>query len=226
MKRFVILFLLNVAIWKLVAQNNDFNSRDSLIVQSFEAKLTSTIIYPEEKFDQMCWPNNWYISSILLYNNELVTNKYLIYNGFENLFILLEPSKTLFSRLESDLVNEVNIKVKNSDSLLFRKMKSKQVLNGDSVDIFFNVLVEGKISLYVYRKIIWDNFTNGYVHDFQFYLKKQDEKLYHFTLKKSSFLAQFPDNKKVLKQIIKKNKLRIKNELDLAKAVRLLNSEM
>ena len=71
-----------------------------------------------------------------------------------------------------------------------------------------------------------DNNENKYIPKFQFYLKKQDGQYYRFKLNKSSFLAQFPDNKKALKQIIKKNKLKVKNETDLVKAIKLLNLEI
>jgi len=224
-KIIVILFLILVS-WSISAQDKTPGFEDTLIAQSFEAKLTGIVIIPEEKLNEKCVTKDWCLSDITLYNDEIIRNKNLMYNGFDDSFIWLEPTDNLYTRLERDLIKEVKMKINsNNEYMVFRPMRVKQLMLSNSKNIFLNVLVDGKISLYVYRKIDCYNKVD-YAPHFKYFLKKQDGKFEVFRPNKISLVSQFPEKKKELRKIIKKNKLSIKKEADLKRAIELLNLEI
>jgi hypothetical protein len=226
MQKIIIVLSLIIISWSISAQDNTFSIEDSLIVQSFEAKLMGIVINPDVELNKKSTTKDWCLSEITLYNDEIVCNKYLKYNGFDDSFIWLEPTTFMYTRLERDLIKVVKMKL-NSDNeyLVFRSMQVKQLIPANSRNVFLNILVDGKISLYVYRKIEYYN-NADYKPNFKFIIKKEDGQFMIVRPIKASLLEQFPEKKKELRKIIKKNKLSIRKEADLKRAIELLNLEI
>ncbi len=223
MKSLFTLFLFCLIVYKLSAQDSPIEFNDKIITGSFEPKLTGIFINPDTRLSEKCITKEWLLSEILLYNNEIVKNKYLKYNGFDDSFIMWESSSFRAIRLERELIKEVKMKNEFDNSyMIFRPIKIKLINSGNEYT-FLNVLIEGKISIYVYKHIAYYKVDDGPQPNFQFILKKQDGSYSIFKPNKAGFLSQFPEKKKELKKIITRNRLKIKKEKDLIKAVELFN---
>jgi hypothetical protein len=226
MKSFITLLILSLIICKLSAQYNTYEFIDTGIVHSFEPKLTGIVIYPDARFIEKCVNKDWLVSEILLYDNEIAKDKYLKYNGFDDSFVMWEASNSKVTRLEREFIKEVKMKNDfDNNYMIFRPFKMKLINSGHETT-FLNVLVEGKISIYVYRHIAYFKIEDSPQPHYQFIIKKEDGSVSIFKPNKISLLAQFPDKKKELKKIISKNRLNIRKESDLAKAIEIFNSTL
>jgi hypothetical protein len=226
MQKLIFFSFLMIISWSISAQDNTFKLDDLIVEQSFEAKLTGIVINPDVLVNEKFITKNWCPSEITLYNDEIIYNKKLLYSGFDDAFIWLEPTANMYTQLERDLIKEVRMKLNsNNEYLVFRSFRVKQLMQSNSKNVFLNVLVDGKISLYIYRKIQFYNNTD-YEPNYKYFLKKQDGQFDIFRPNKVGLLAQFPEKKKELRKIIKKNRLSIKKEADLKKAIELLNLEI
>jgi hypothetical protein len=162
---------------------------------------------------------------VTLYNGEIIHNLNLKYNGYVDAFIWLEPKTYANVRLERELIKEVKLNLSERDFLLFRLMEIDLLATINSKYNFINVLDEGKISLYVFRQFILYN-LDQYSPNFKYLLKKEDGKITSFIPANRNLFNELPGHKKQLKTIIKKNRLNVKNESDLVKTIKILNTQI
>lgn len=224
MKQIYTLLAFNFLMLNLFGQTTAFDGNDSTISKSFDPKLTAYYIQPKPHTHDQCYTTKWCSSRLVLYNNEVVNGVYLQYNGFNDSFIGLSQSELLQIRYNREMIKEVSISIPDSkDSLLFKPMKVKQVLSTDSIEVFINVLHEGKLSFYSYRKYEEQNDSPDILPAYEFFLKKQGGQLQRIKLSRHSFLSQFPDQKRKIRKLIRENGLNLRDEKGMTRLVQLYN---
>ncbi len=167
----------------------------------------------------------WREGEVLLVSGEIAKNKYLRYNALLDEIMWMRISDYKVVMLYKDLVQGFTIYSEQGKN---EKVYKKTIVPDFNYlgSIFLEVLVEGKCSLYCYRRIEMIPTIYELYPDFQYYLK-MDEDYIHISLRRSSVLKAFSDEEKTkIKSIIRSNRLKIKkNETDLIRLIVLLNQQ-
>lgn len=233
-KILLILFVQILCFDSLFSQNVNECVCDSTSMQTFESKLKGYVFRSSEHVSGSQYYYDWGLGDVQFINGEIVHNQELRYNGYFNELMWMTPK--LFKTIVLNKSEILDVHFKYPDRLL-RKMK----ISGypDSVDVFMEVLCEGKLSLYVYRKIVEANSTlvendgSSYSiptlkNDPIFFLKTpESEKLLPFNrITKRSFIRLFTINRIKVKHIVRESQMSIDGENDLIRMVQYLNEKL
>ncbi|MFA6401407.1 MAG: hypothetical protein WCX31_07240 [Salinivirgaceae bacterium] len=166
--------------------------------------------------------NNWTKGTIYFTNGYKAPDCMIRYNGWKDELIWLR---------ETDYKTGTVIKGKVA-SFTFDNTMQREALRFihyidtggfQKTDIYLEVIAEGKTSVYCYRKATLLKGENKFVTKYQYYLK-QNRELHKFTPGKRNLLAFFPKEKhKAIKDILRVNHLKLKNDEQLAEAIKLIN---
>ncbi len=174
---------------------------------------------------------------IKLSNGEWVYNKPLNYSGLFDKLIMLDTVTLKQIKLDKKFIREFrfNDPQKNM-SWYFKKIKIKTDILMDSSEVFTQVLLEDKTSLFVYRKIEFSGYENensrGGVIAVDIYspvpiyiLRLSDGRIETYNkIKRAAITKSFPGREKDIKEIFRKNHIwKIKDEAALIDAISLLN---
>lgn len=114
------------------------------------------------------------------------------------------------------------------------EMNFAKIRDPQGNDIFFEVLVKGKASLYkrttksISAPGVDDGYATGrrysiFLQSTKIFIQKETEELVELKSKKD-LLAQFPDKEESISKFIKDSKLSVKDEADLAKVIEYINT--
>ncbi|UCH14904.1 MAG: hypothetical protein JSV22_02800, partial [Bacteroidales bacterium] len=107
----------------------------------------------------------------------------------------------------------------------FKKVRIKNWYELDSTDVYFQILAEGPVSLYAFRRtILISNKNEAYEKD-EYYLCKENE-YFKIEPRRINLVKKLPEYKSQLRQILRKNRLRVRFESQLIKAIVLLNKSL
>jgi hypothetical protein len=167
----------------------------------------------------------WANGDIIMNDGQIISNKYIRYNRYFDELLWLRKSDYKTALLNKETIDEFIIyNEDNSPYAHFRKARIKKWYQFDSTDVFLQVLTEGNISLYALRTVtVIRNKIEIYDKDIYYLLMNND---YHrIDASRLGLMRALPQNKTELKQIIRRNKLKVKSESHLIKAIELLNKE-
>ncbi|HEU5292123.1 MAG TPA: hypothetical protein VFU05_15840 [Cyclobacteriaceae bacterium] len=177
--------------------------------------------------------------------------------GFPTLLKSYYPGQVLLSTGVSVNQDSINLDVYHND-LLVKKGKdvimvvTKAMVNGFTMkhpdqemnftklrdpmgnDLFFEVLVKGKLSLYkrtsktISGPGVDDGYGTGrqysiYVQSTKIFIQKEKEEMVELKNKKV-ILSQFPDKEELINTFMKENKLGVKDDDELKKVVEYINT--
>jgi hypothetical protein len=237
MKQFiVILFLLVYA--SLNAQpvsgnkENEGLKTDSL----FQTNLTGEVYieYRGYKGDQYYF-SDWVKSDILLSSGEMLTDRKLKYNGLLDEVIWLNTAIPGLYKLDKASISDIWFKPALESPIHFKRININESSNPQRAAIFAQVVEEGKISLYIQRKIsileVQTITRNGKLYPYkiigpapEYYIKISSNKYFLMTsLNRNSLLKVFPDQKKEILKLQRQNHINLKTESGLCEMIRLLN---
>ena len=238
MKQFLFILILLVSS-TLNAQTNsmneiiDSNKTDTV----FHANLTGEafIEYRGFKGDQYYF-NDWVKSDILLSTGEKLYDIKLKYNGLLDEVIWLNTVIPGLFKIDKASINDFWLKPAFDNTIHFKRIKVNESPNSHHADIFAHVAVEGKISLYIHRKInileVQSITLDGKLYPYKiigptpnYYIKMSSNKYFLMTsLNRNSLLKLFPEQKKLIAKILNTHHLNLKIESDLIKLIGLLNN--
>jgi hypothetical protein len=224
MKNILTIILFLSVLPKLNAQS-PCECADSLQYQFSEEKLTGRIITWRDIYPDQFYTKQWCSGSLKLYNDAYVSNKTLKYNGFtDSFFWMLKPEMQQII-LDKNFIQEIRLVEPNRmDTMIFRKIGTASKLFPDTIEHFMQVLTEGKISLLVYRKIAYTTNSQSYFPCYDYYLV-YNGKWTKIIIFRKSLLEIYPDKKKELRKLLRKNRLNLRIENDLTRAVNLMNQQ-
>lgn len=171
--------------------------------------------------------------AMLFYKEEKQRQVYYRYNAFnEEIEIKETPLDEIIEGLHKN--KEISIEVEGGKFLSFKTFIDKDdvTLNGYLTQIhkgeIFDLFVRSKVK-FTEAQPAQNSFvkatSNRFTHFTEYYLQKKGvNKIEEIELKKRKFLKMVdPEIKKALGDFLKENKLNIKNESDLVKAIQFLN---
>lgn len=217
------IFLLVITASSMLSQNKcaclTENPSEEMLEDKILAQNYSYKILPDIQFF-----NDWTSGDVLLTSGDIIHSQMLRYNGYMDALFWVRKRDYLFAIVERNIVASfVLYDIDHKPFASFKKLKMKG-LNGssDSADVYLQVLAEGKLSLYVRRKITVFKTDNNYFKDYMFYLMK-DGITYPLNLRRHSLLRLMGTEKSVMRGIIRENKLHLSEENQMIKAIELYN---
>ncbi|MBN1186158.1 MAG: hypothetical protein JXB49_28015 [Bacteroidales bacterium] len=190
----------------------------------FEEKLTAKIFVYSYSGNTIQYFNEWLKGDIYLKDGNVVKNKNLRYRGFGDQLIWARNSDFQTGIIDRDNIN--GFVLYNKDNSVFATFKNLNIKNeNDKNDNFqyLQVLAEGDLSFYVFRRISMQNSTEKMFVDYIYYMYVND-KFIPVKLRRTILCRLLPQDKALIKSIIRKNRLNTRNETDMIKAVNQYNS--
>ncbi len=167
----------------------------------------------------------WANGDVIMNDGQIIRNKYIRYNRYYDELIWLRKSDYKTALMEKETIDEFIIYAEdNTPYAHFIKTRIKKWYQFDSTDVFLQVLTEGYISLYAFRTVTVIR-NKIEIYDKDIYYLLMNNEYYRIDASRLGLMRALPQNKTELKQIIRKNKLKVKSEPHLIKAIELLNKE-
>ena len=204
----------------------------------FSPKLTGeTFIEKKGYKGEQFFNKDWQESDILLSTGEEIHGEKLKYNGLLDELIWVNTSNYQQFKVDKSFISDFWLKNGTGTSNHFKRINVNEQKDENSSDIFAEVGVEGKVSLFIQRRIKIVGEENIYQNGTLYLLESIGAKpLYyiktptnHYLLlnriRKNAFLKLFPEQKKEIAKIIKDNHLILKTESNLVQLIEILNKE-
>jgi hypothetical protein len=205
----------------------------------FSSKLTGEAFIEKKGYKGEQFFNiDWMESEILLSTGEEIYGEKLKYNGLLDELIWVNTTSYRQFKVDKSFISDFWLKNGTGNSNHFKRINVNEQKDVHSSDIFAEVGVEGKVSLFIQRRIkVVDEetiFQNGTLYLLEslgtkplYYIKTPSN---HYLLlnriRKNSFLNLFPEQKKDIAKIMKENHLNLKTENDLIKLIEMLDKEV
>ena len=205
----------------------------------FSAKLTGDFFFEGKQYiGEQFYNKDWTEGNILLSTGENIYVKAIKYNGLFDELIWLNTFNYGKFKLDKAFIDEFWFKNTLGDNTHFKRINVCDTINVHRPDIFVEVAVQGKVTLYIQRKISIVGSENvsknsiTYSYDNieaapKYYIKLSSN--HYLTMNKvrrRAFLNLFPEKKKTISKIIRDNRLNIKIESDFIKVIELMNKEI
>jgi hypothetical protein len=212
-----------------LSQNRNANCSNTVIDSSiFEDNLAGEFyVHTGSNQGSVYYNTDWRLGTILLENNKKVTNKYLNYHLLNNqlFWIRIPDYKQII--LKKETIKEIEIYPKGDEKReVFRKIKFRPWYRLDSISEYLQVLSEGQINLYAFRKAEQNISTNEIIPSNEYYIQINQKEIKHLKRGRWALYATVGDNKILIKKVVRSNHLRIRKEYDLIKAIDLFNQEV
>ena len=234
MKHYINILLLLICI-SANAQTNVIQTIPD-IDSTFTSKLTGEYFYENTHYiGEQFFNKDWTEGDILLSNGTMIYKKSLKYNGLLDELIWLNSSNYGKFKLDKSSISEFWLKNISDHDIHFKRINVRDTSLTRQPDIFAEVKVEGKLSLYIQRKVSvigsenvrTDNTVISYddlKNSPRYYIKLPSNQYLMLTkLRRRAFLRLFPEDKKAINKIIKDNHLKVKVESDFVKLIELMN---
>jgi hypothetical protein len=170
---------------------------------------------------------DWRMGTIVLENNKIITNKYLNYHQLNGQLYWIRTPDYRQIILNKEKVKEIIIYAKdNSKEEVFRKIIFTPWYKPSSISEYLQVLAEGKINLYAYRRVEMNVSNNETVHFTDYYIQINQKNIEHLKRGRWALYANVGDYKTLMKKIVRGNHLSIRHEDDLIRAIDLFNVEV
>lgn len=212
--------------WKpFTTEANSVNRKLTGRKYHFNSTLKGTVYYN----------NDWLKGSIVLENGDRHDSIFMKYNTFiEELIIFNERTGAIYI-LDKPDVSQFEIGTGNGSGKLFRKLYFDRFPRGER---YFNVLYPGdKLKLLLWHKTNEEKTNlyrdiNGLMRDSEFkltltyFLLFPDNDLIKIFPNRRSFINLFPEQKKIVRRLLRRNSINLKREEDMVKAVSLVEKEL
>ncbi len=194
----------------------------------YEENLTGEFYIPDEIYKGSVFFNSdWCLGTIILENNKKIIDKYINYHLFSGQLFWLRTFDYKQIIIDKETVKEFVIYPKeNNAEEIFRKIKFRPWYLIDSITGYLQVLAEGNINLYAFRKASLDKNSNELSLEVEYYIQLNKGTIKHLKPGRWSLYAAIKENKPLIKKIVRSNHFRIRREEDLIKAIKIFNLEI
>ena len=225
MKKLILLIILVITTGiKLFSQN--CNCDNEFHIADFEKKLSGKIFISKLKSLKIQYFYKWAEGDIIMSDGYVIKDKLIRYNQYYDELIWLRKKDYKSALLDKETVSEFIIYDEEKNPYAhFKKVRIKNWYKIDSTDLYFQILTEGNVSLYAFRRTILIPNRNELYKKNEYYLLKNNDYL-KIEPRRFSLLRALSENKPQLLQILRKNRLKVKHESQLIKAIVLLNESL
>ena len=176
----------------------------------------------------------WCTGDVVLENGDRYNNLTLRLNTYLDELIQYNERIGAIIMLDKSAISEFTINFEDGHTELFRKINSDKFSKGDK---YFSVLHEGKMKVLLSYETIHkktDMFADetGVLHDLEFvssqyyYLVFPNGKIEKFTLQFRSFLEMFPEQKREIRRLLRKNYASFSTNEGIVRIVQLIESKI
>jgi hypothetical protein len=168
----------------------------------------------------------WRFGKIILNSGEFIAGELMHYDGLNDQLIINSKNSAIKLAVEKHTIQGFDLEALNSDPIFkFRRVKVKRNNLEDYEDVFLQVLISGRNTLYAYRKLTNSVTLNEIVRNYVYYIKKEDGSMVSFAKPSRKTLVKlFPENADLYLVRLRKMRNQVRNEEQLMKAVDMLNS--
>jgi hypothetical protein len=170
--------------------------------------------------------NNWAEGDIILSDENVIKNELLRYNSYIDEFLWLRKTDFSAGIIYKSTVREFTIY--NEDKTTIARFKNLKVRNWYALDssyTYLQVLAEGRLSLYVQRRMVnIDKSSKELVQKDLYYLYK-DGQFHSFVPNRMNLYRVMKVEKENMRKIIRSSHLRIRKEAQLTEAIKKYNAE-
>lgn len=170
--------------------------------------------------------NNWANGDVTLADGSIVKDELLRYNSFIDELLWLRKSDYSAGIVYKTTVREFVIYNEAKTPIArFKNLNVKNWYSLDSSYTYLQVLTEGRISLYVQRRMInIDKSTKELVQKDLYYLYK-DGQYYSIVPNRLNLYRIMKDEKENMRKIVRGSHLRVRKEAQLTEAIEKYNTE-
>ena len=227
-KTIAILFLISFS--SLVMCQNGLENCVNMVNDTsiYEENLVGEFFIPEAFHrGQNFYNPDWRYGTIVLENGKMIFNKLINYHLLSGQLIWMRSLDYKQIIVEKATVKEFIISPNDSNNkLLFRKLTFQPWYMPNSIVEYLQVLAQGYVNLYAYRKATVDKNSNEVIPATEYYIQINNGQIKRLKRGRWALYSAVGVNKKIMKKIVRENKLRIRNEEKLIKAVNLFNREI
>lgn len=222
-----LLFINIFWIFNAIIQAQEFSggcyksSEESMIFD--ECLVGTTIISPKLYIGDPFYTPNWSKGWIKLENNHVLNDKILKYNALMDELFWLRDADYLQIIVKKETVKEFYYNLRDS-AFLFKKLLIKPFYQTDSIYSYLQVLAEGSINFYVKREVLIKKGTNELYSNNFYYIQSQGNILKGFIPSRRMLLKLVGMKRDMMRTIIKSEKLKIRKEGHLIRAITKFNS--
>ena len=218
--------------WSVIAQNADHywgHINDSS--NRLQGKLMGKVYYVDALSNSyFLYPDDWLEGTVELVDGDLYPNTKLRLNVKNDELIAFNKNNKKLYTVEKKLVKSFTIE-KNGITQKFVKLKRDK---GSDKLQYFEELYSGDLKLLAFR-YIYEHKVNPYTDKFgvmrdteyrvriRYFLSDKNYLLQRIAPKRSAFLNAFPEHKRAIKKLFRKNKLYLNNPNYMVQACQLLD---
>jgi len=211
----------------LYGQWGDCKCRHELQGTRIDSKLTCIVlpavkerIPKDEVYDQ------WRFGRIILNSGDIISGKLMHYDGLNDQLIIDSRDPDFRLAVEKHTIRGFDLEIMNSDHLFkFRRIKVEGMHVSDHGDLFLQVLISGKNTLYVYRRLTKTLELNGIARSYVYLIKKEDDSMVSFVKPSRKTITKlFPEKMDLYRSGLRKQHNPVRTEEQLIDAVRMINS--
>jgi len=168
----------------------------------------------------------WRYGRIFLNSGEIIPGEFMYYDGLTDQLIVDSKSPDYRLMVDKFTILGFDLESLNSDQVYrFRRMNVRGKTMSEFQDVFLQVLVSGKNSLYVYRKMVKTPEPGKLDRYYCYFIKKEDGSMVSFTKPSRHTLYRlFPEKKDLFRNLFRKRHVRIRNEVQLMNSIEMLNT--
>ena len=191
----------------------------------FEVKLMGKAFVNKYPGRNILFYKSWMPGELQMSDGAIVKNKILVYNCLLDELIWMRARDNEQVVLNKKTIAGFTLYDPDHQKIAeFKKITLKDKFAADSSDTYIQVLVKGRLTLYVERKVIFLENTNEFQSRDQYFLLK-DGGLYDLVPNRWSLFRLMGEDGAKMKTIVRQNSLFVHQEPQLIRAVQLFNKE-
>jgi hypothetical protein len=229
----IFVFLFSLLLINNAQSQGDFGGRDSI----FQPHLPGEVYTPPVVHAGSPWfLADWLKGEVTLTNGQTTRDVLLRYNGYFDELFWLTPVDFEQVQLDKQLIMSFAFYDPEEDEWFrFERLDKRNVLTGNTENVFAQLLTGNEIRLYVHRKIRETGATTSTMvggvlmarqvlgPDYNYFLKRSDSEAQAISVNRRSLLRAFPGYRHEIRQKLRHHHIRIRNEAQLITAVELIN---
>lgn len=179
------------------------------------------------------YDDQWMRGYVILENEDRYDSLFLKYNTFKDELISLNGRTRTMIMLDKDAITEFGLYETPGHTKRFKKMELDKVPKGEH---FFNVPYDGRLKFTVWYRTLEEQTApfkdkNGFLQVSNFILRQQyfvrfpDGHFEKFKLSRGSLMALFPEYKREIRRMLRKDRNWVKSEANAARAIQMIDQQ-
>jgi len=168
----------------------------------------------------------WRYGKIILNSGEIISGELIHYDGLNDQLIIDSKNPVIRLAVEKNTIQGFDMETMNSDHIFkFRRIRVKGKHIADYQDVYLQVLIAGRNTLYIYRKLTKTLALNEIARNYVYFIKKEDNSMVSFVKPSRKTITRlFPEKADQYRSALRKQHNRVRNEEQLINAVGTFNS--